>query len=321
MAKTKILVTGSCGFIFSNFMRLAQIAQRDKHEYTFVGVDKITRTKAIKNIYEHRNQKFYLADVSDKHAIDRIFRLEKPKIVIHGAAESHVDDSISDAHPFIKSNVLGTQVIVDACIKYSINRLIYASTDEVYGQLNSELDKPWKEGSLLFPRNPYSASKAAGELIIKAAHETHGLNYNITRSCNNFGPRQQLKNLAPKVIKCIVDESPIPVYGQGAQIREWIHVSDNCRAVLDIIKGPPNEIYNVSAGYEISNIELVNMICNIIGKGHDLITFVEDRPGHDFRYAIDSSKLHDIGWSPTLKFRDALEHTCSWYLKNKWYLK
>lgn len=318
MPKTKVLITGSGGFIFSNFMRLAQ---REESEYEFVSLDKAVQAKNLKNIYEHRKQKFHFADVSDRHIMERIFQVERPDIVIQGAAESHVDDSIADTDPFIISNVLGTQVVTDMCVKYNVKRLIFISTDEVYGQLKDEHAEPWSEDACMAPRNPYSATKAAGELIVKAAHETHGLNYNITRACNNFGPRQQLKNLIPKVIKCIVNKESIPVYGQGAQIREWIHVSDNCRAILAIMKGPPNEIYNISAGYEISNIELVNIICNILEDGHNLITFVEDRKGHDFRYSIDSSKLRELGWSPSFKFRDSLKSTCDWYLRNRWYLR
>ncbi len=318
MVKCKVMVTGSGGFIFSNFMRLAQ---REESEYEFVSLDKVAQAKNLKNIYEHRKQKFHFADVSDRHIMERIFQVEQPDIVIHGAAESHVDDSIADTDPFIISNVLGTQIVTDMCVKYSVKRLIFISTDEVYGQLKDERAEAWSEDACMAPRNPYSSTKAAGELIVLAAHETHGLNYNITRACNNFGPRQQLKNLVPKVIRCIVNEESIPVYGQGAQMREWIHVSDNCKAILAIMKGPANEAYNISAGYEISNIELVHHLCNSLEGGHNLITFVKDRAGHDFRYAIDSSKLRELGWSPSLKFKDGLKDTCDWYLRNRWFLR
>lgn len=316
--KSKILVTGSCGFILSYFVRHAL---RTAKEYTLVSVDKVTRDKGLKTIYVNRSHNFYLADVADHHTINRIFEIERPDYVIHGAAESHVDDSIAGATPFIHSNVMGTQVITDACVKFGVKKLLYISTDEVYGQLDA--DSPaWTESGALNPRNPYSASKASGELIVKAAHQTHGLNYNITRCCNNFGPRQSTKNLIPKIIKNIINEKDVPIYGQGSQVREWIHVEDNCEAILKILKdAPPNETYNVSTGYEFSNIETFHEICNIMEKGHNLLKFVEDRKGHDFRYAVDSTKLKELGWKPSIKFKDGLRMVISWYNTNGWYLE
>jgi dTDP-glucose 4,6-dehydratase len=272
-------------------------------------------------VYANRGHKFHIGDVADAHFIDTIFQIERPDIVIHGAAESHVDDSISSANPFIMSNVLGTQVMVDASVKYDVEKFIYVSTDEVYGQLASEGDEPWTESSALAPRNPYSASKAAGELIVEAANATHGLQYNTTRSCNNYGPRQSTKNLIPKIIRNILRKEKIPIYGQGQQLREWIHVADNCRAVLSIMRNAPsNEAYNISAGYETSNLELVNEICNIMGTGHDLISFVEDRKGHDFRYAMENSKLKSLGWEPSFKFKKGLDHCIKWYINNRWFM-
>lgn len=319
MAKKKVLVTGSCGFIFSNFARLAV---RYSTDYTFVSIDKVATSHSLNNIYVHNRHKFHLADVVDAHIVDKIFELERPDIVIHGAAESHVDDSIASANPFIMSNVLGTQVIVDACVKYDVEKLIYISTDEVYGQLDKN-DEAWTEKSTINPRNPYSASKMAGELIVRAGSETHGIQYNITRSCNNYGPRQSIKNLIPKTIKHIFEEKKIPIYGQGEQIREWIHVGDNCKAIFKILENGKNkETYNISAGCELSNIEMVQNICNIIGAGHNLISFIPDpRPGHDFRYSINSSKLRDIGWEPEFKLQNGLNYTIKWFFNNKWFLK
>ena len=318
MKKSKILVTGSAGFIFSYFVRHVL---RTTKEYNLVSVDKVTRDKGLKTIYINPSHNFYLADVADHHIINRIFEKERPDYVVHGAAESHVDDSIAGAVPFIHSNVMGTQVITDACVKYGVKKLVYISTDEVYGQL-AATDKPWKEDSNLNPRNPYSASKLSGELIVKAAGQTHGLNYNITRSCNNFGPRQSTKNLVPKIIKNIINKEDVPIYGQGSQIREWIHVEDNCEAILKILKAAPsNETYNISTGYEFSNLEMFNEICNIMEDGHQLIKFVKDREGHDFRYAIDSSKLRELGWTPSFRFKEALKQVIFWYKGNQWYLE
>lgn len=316
----KVLITGSCGFIFSNFVR--NILYNHKNKYKFFSIDKIVAANSLNNIYANPHHELHIGDVADVHFVDVVFQKTKPDYVIHGAAESFVDDSINNANPFVLSNVLGTQVIVNACVKYNVKKLIFISTDEVLGQLG-ENDQAWAEDQPIAPRNPYSASKAAGELIVKAANVSHGLQYNITRSCNNFGPRQSTKNLIPKTIKNILSGIEIPIYGTGSQIREWIYVTDNCTAILDVLEnGLPNEIYNVSAGYEISNIELVQKICNIMETGYDLISFIKDpRPGHDFRYSINSSKIKGLGWKPQFSFSKGLKTTVDWYLNNKWFLK
>lgn len=319
MSKPKLLITGSCGFIFSNFIRLIY---KDNLPYDVVSIDKLTRNEGVNAIYQNRSHDFYLGDVSDAHFINRVFEIEKPDIIVHGAAHSHVDESIQGASEFIKSNVLGTQVLIDSSIKHNVNKFILISTDEVYGHLEDENQLPWNEDASLCPRNPYSASKASAELMVQAAHKTHGLPYIITRSCNNLGPWQSLRNFVPKIISCILNGSEIPVYGKGLQLREWIHVVDNCRALFDIIeKSPLNEIYNISAGYELTNLEMVNNICNLMGKGHELISFVDDRPGHDFRYSINTEKLHNLGWKPIFKFKDSLRHTIKWYTKNQWFIQ
>ena len=317
MVSKKILVTGSCGFIFSNFVRLAL-----RHtDYSFAAIDKVAKEHTLNNVvHSHARHNFHIADIADAHIIDRIFTLEKPDIVIHGAAESHVDDSINSADCFIKSNIVGTQVIIDASIRHNVEKLIYISTDEVYGQLGKD-DNSWTEDALIMPRNPYSASKAAGELLVRAAGETHGLKYNITRSCNNYGPRQSTKNLIPKIIKNILNKEPVPIYGQGLQSREWIHVADNCFAILHILKhAPNNETYNISAGHEMSNLEMFHLICEALGQGHDLITFVEDRKGHDFRYSVDFSKIKSIGWKPQFRLKKGLDQCINWYLNNRWFM-
>ena len=307
----KVLVTGVCGFIFSNFIR--KISANDLNNYCFIGVDKVIEDHNLKNIDSH--YPLYIGDIADEHFMDRVFRIEKPDIVIHGAAESFVDNSIRKALPFIHSNVLGTQIIVDMCLKYNVEKLIYISTDEVYGQLASILDSSWNELSTINPRNPYSASKAAGELIVKAAHETHGLNYIITRCCNNFGPRQPPRNLVPKIITSILNKESIPIHGTGSNIREWIYVDDHCDAIMWLVNhGKLNEIYNIGTGYEYSNLDMVNMICNIIGYGQELILHVADRPGHDMRYSVDCSKIKNLGWNCRYTFEQAIIKCVNWYV-------
>lgn len=321
----KVLITGSCGFIFSNFVRkIIHDSGQNREKYPFkdiVSLDKVSGNSNL--LYINKNHTFHIADIRDQHIIDIIFQHERPDIVIHGAAETFVDYSLSDPNSFITSNVLGTQVIVNACVKHRVQKLIYISTDEVYGQLTSESDAAWNEDSLVNPRNPYSAAKAAGELLVKAAHASHGLIYNITRSSNNYGPRQTPEKLIPKAIKCVLDGQKIPIYGQGLQIRDWTHVFDNCSALMRVLtKGEPNEIYNISANQEFPNIEVIQAICNAMGKGHELISFIEDpRKGHDFRYSIDSSKIRKLGWEPKFKFKDGVVDTVQWYMNNKYFLK
>lgn len=313
----KVLLTGTCGFIFSNFIRRAI---HEKQPYNFVSVDRVSGNANV--LYFHKNHSFHLADLRDQHIIDKIFQFEQPDIVIHGAAESFVDYSLSDPNSFVSNNVLGTQVVINACLKHKVEKLIYISTDEVYGQLTSESDAAWDESAPLNPRNPYSASKAAGELLVKAAHHSHGLIYNITRSSNNYGPRQTSEKLIPKAIKCIMTEQKIPIYGQGLQIRDWTHVFDNCAAILTVLNhGKPNEVYNISANQEFPNIEVIQKICNAMGDGHELISFVGERPGHDFRYSVDSSKIRSLGWKPQYKFSDGIVQTVEWYKLNQWFLK
>jgi dTDP-glucose 4,6-dehydratase len=320
MSKTKLLVTGSCGFIFSNFVR--HILHNDK-KYDVVSIDKVAEPNSLHNIYANKGHMFYVGDIADAHIVNTIFEIEKPDIVVHGAAESKVDDSIANAQPFIMSNVVGTQVMVDASLRYGVKKFIYISTDEVYGQLENDSEDSWTEESELAPRNPYSAAKASGELIVKAASITHGLKYNITRSCNNFGPRQSTKNLIPKIIKCILNDEKVPIYGQGLQLREWIHVFDKCQAILSIIEnGEENEVYNISAGWEFTNIEIFHEICTILGKGYNLVEFIEDpRPGHDFRYSVDATKLKGLGWAPKYKFKPALKQCVNWFANNQWVFK
>lgn len=322
--KKKILVTGGAGFIFSNFIRKALY---NKLNYQLATIDYCKSPNALNNIYSNRGHTFYVGDIADKHLMNVVFEVERPDIVIHAAAESFVDSAIADASSFVHSNVTGTQTVIDMCLKWKVERLIYISTDEVYGHLSSDADKSWTEDSPLAPRNPYSASKAAGELLVQAAHHTHGLPYNITRSCNNYGPRQQARNFIPKVIGSVLNQTKMPIYGQGMQSREWVHVEDNCDAIVTIIEqGKLNEIYNISSGHEFANIELFNEVCNIMKTeyqldGHNLATFVADRPGHDFRYSVNSDKLRALGWKPNWKFKKGLENCVNWYKANAWWFR
>jgi dTDP-glucose 4,6-dehydratase len=319
MSKKKILITGSCGFILGSLVRKIVY---EKHPYNVISMDRVN-FNTINSMYWNENHTFHVADIRDQHIVDVIFQFEKPDIVVHGAAETFVDSSLSDPNSFVTSNVLGTQVIINACVKHNVKKLLYISTDEVYGQLTSENDMPWTEESPLNPRNPYSATKAAGEMLVKAAHESYGLTYNITRSSNNYGPRQTPEKLIPKTIKCILNNEKIPVYGQGLQIRDWTHVYDNCSAILSILeKGKDNEVYNISANQELPNIEVIQKICNTMNKGHDLISHIKDpRKGHDFRYSIDTTKIQQLGWKPSFKFKDGIIETVEWYTTNKWFLK
>lgn len=233
-----------------------------------------------------------------------------------GAAESFVDDSIKSAKPFIHSNVVGTQVMVDLALKFNVERFIYISTDEVYGQLLSN-EEPWTESSIVKPRNPYSASKAAGELIVRSASETHGLKYNITRCSNNYGSRQPPRNLIPKVVTCLLSDTAIPIHGNGQQHREWLYVLDHCSAVMKILEnGKVNETYNIGSGFDLSNLEVVESIAKIMNKTPK-INFITDRKGHDQKYGVNCNKIKEIGWKPRyINFAEIMESTIKWYSDN-----
>jgi dTDP-glucose 4,6-dehydratase len=308
----KILITGVLGFIFSNFIEWAI----DKYpEYTFIGIDKGIASYSLKSIFKHPRYRFYLGDVADQVFINNVFKIENPDFVIHGAAESFVDDSIRDIKPFLHSNVLGTSCMIEASLIYNIEKFLYISTDEVYGQLQIG-EKSWDENFVTSPRNPYSSSKLCGELIVKSAHETHGLQYLITRSSNNYGKIQPPRNLVPKIITQTINNKKIPIHGSGKNFREWLYVEDNCSAIMKVLEsGAPNSIYNIGSGVEMTNLEMVSKICNILGK-EPQIDFIADRKGHDFRYSVDCSRIKQLGWYPKYNINDALEKTVDWYLHN-----
>lgn len=310
----KILITGSCGFIGSNLVRKII---NDNLNYNIVSIDKFTEEFTFLNKFDHPKHKFYTADLCDEHIIDNIFKIEQPDIILHLAASSFVCDSINYALPFIQNNILATQILIDAAVKYKIEKFIYISTDEVYGQLNKE-EKSWTENSLIFPRNPYSSSKACGEMLLQAANQTHGLQYNITRCCNNYGPRQpSIRNLIPKIISCIIYNKPIPIHGNGENIREWIYVEDHCSAIMYVLQhAPANEIFNIGSGVEFTNLEIVDKISKIIDH-KSLIRFIEDRPGHDFRYSVNTTKINNLGWKPSYSFSEGITKCIKWYTDNK----
>lgn len=315
----RMLITGTAGFIFSNFLR---IAVYQKAPYEIFSLDKIANSSMMNNIFQKKIAEFQIADICDEHIMDRIFEYIEPEIIIHGAAESNVDKSINNPNVFTKSNIVGTQNLINLAVKYKTKLFVYQSTDEVYGSL-AEDESPWIENSPMDPRNPYSASKAAGEMLLKAAHNTYGLNYLIVRSCNNMGPRQDHSKLIPRVIKCIREKKKIPIYGDGLQSRDWIHTHDNAQAILYLLdKKIKNDIFNISANQEKKNIEVINAICDIMGEGKNLLEKVEDRAGHDRRYALNADKIKALGWNPVYKnFSDAVKNTINWYQSNPYYLK
>jgi dTDP-glucose 4,6-dehydratase len=306
-----ILVTGVAGFIFSNFIHKAY---SEKWPYRIIGVDKIVQPYNLKNINKDMNPNFYMGDIADKHFMENVFKIEEPDYVINGAAESFVDHSIASAIPFVHSNILGTQVMVDLSVKYKVKKFIQISTDEVYGQLKSKDDAPWTEDSCISPRNPYSATKGAAELLVKAAIETHQLPAMITRCSNNYGGRQPIRNLIPVVIDSIMNDKEIPIHGSGLNIREWIFVDDHNSAIMTVLEnGILGETYNIGSGVEKTNIEIVDEISRIM-ETTAIIKHVEDRKGHDFRYSVDCSKIKKIGWSAKTSFKDGMRKTINWYM-------
>jgi dTDP-glucose 4,6-dehydratase len=316
----KILVTGGAGFIGSNFTHYIM----EKHpDYRIICLDKLTYAGNLRNLESVLNKgnfRFIKGDICDRELVYKVFEEEKPDVVVNFAAESHVDRSIEDPEIFLKTNIIGTQVLMDACRKYGIKRFHQVSTDEVYGDL--PLDRPdlkFTEKSPLKPSSPYSASKASADLLVMAYHRTYGLPVTISRCSNNYGPYQFPEKLIPLMIINAIHDKPLPVYGDGRNVRDWIHVKDHCEAIdLIIHKGKEGEIYNIGGENERSNIEVVKMILKELGKPESLIRFVKDRPGHDRRYALDITKMkEEFGWSPKISFEEGLRSTTKWYLENR----
>ena len=311
----KVLVTGGAGFIGSNFLKYIV----DKYpDYHFINLDALTycgNLENLKDIEDCNNYSFVKGDIRDVEIVDKI--VSDCDYIVNFAAESHVDRSIEDPEIFIKSNILGTQVLLEAAKKHNIKKYLQISTDEVYGSLPKE--GYFKETTPLQPNSPYSASKASADLMVRAYHNTFNLPVNITRCSNNYGPYQFPEKLIPLMISNALEDKPLPVYGDGLNIRDWLHVYDHCTAIdLVLHKGKIGEVYNIGGNNEKTNIDIVKLILKELNKSESLINFVKDRLGHDRRYAIDSSKIqNELGWKPKYTFEVGIIETINWYLDNK----
>lgn len=316
--KIKILVTGGAGFIGSNFTRL--LLAKDPNA-DIINLDKITyagNLSNLKDLEKNPNYNFVKGDICDIKLVEKIS--EGCDAIINFAAETHVDRSIFDARPFIKTDIEGTYVLLDAARKFNIKKFIQISTDEVYGSIDKG---SFKENDCLNPNSPYASSKAAADLMVKAFNKTFGVPAIIIRSTNNFGPFQYPEKLIPLFITNLLENKKVPLYGKGKNVRDWIYVQDNCEAIYSILKnGKISEIYNVAGGNEKQNIEITKLILKYLKKSESLIEYVKDRPGHDFRYSLDCTKLKKLGWIPKLGFEDAMKQTIDWYRSNaQWWQK
>ena len=321
----KYLITGGAGFIGSNYLHY--VVNKYKDDY-FICIDKLTYAgnyENIKSLEKMNNFKFIRGDITKKKQVNDLFKKEKIDYCINFAAESHVDNSIKNPCIFEKTNIKGTLVLLNACNKYGIKKFHQISTDEVYGDLPLDLpDLKFSEESMLRPSSPYSASKASADLLVMAYYRTYGLPVSISRCSNNYGPYQFYEKLIPLVISKALNNEKIPIYGDGKNIRDWIHVMDHCVGIdLIVRKGEVGEIYNIGGNSEISNIELVKLILKIMNKPFSLIEYVSDRPGHDLRYSVDFSKLQNkLGWSLKYNLKNGIIDTIDWYLNNKdWFKK
>ena len=316
----KMLITGGAGFIGSNFI----FSMLQTHpDYELICLDKLTyagNLKTLESVMERTNFKFVKADIADRQAVFDLFAAEKPNVVVNFAAESHVDRSIENPGVFLQTNVIGTQVLLDACRQFGVERYHQVSTDEVYGDL--PLDRPdlfFTESTPLHTSSPYSASKASADLLCNAYQRTYNLPITISRCSNNYGPYQFPEKLIPLMIANALADKPLPVYGEGLNVRDWLYVEDHCRAIdLILSKGEVGQVYNIGGHNEMKNIDIVKLILKALDKPESLITYVTDRKGHDMRYAIDPAFIHDkLGWLPETKFAQGIEMTIEWYLSHK----
>lgn len=316
----KIIVTGGAGFIGSNF--IFHMLKSHPEDY-IICLDKLTyagNLSTLAPIMDNAHFRFVRADICDRKAVDALFEEEHPNMVVNFAAESHVDRSIVNPQLFLETNIIGTSVLMDACRKYGIQRYHQVSTDEVYGDL--PLDRPdlfFTEATPIHTSSPYSSSKASADLLVLAYYRTYGLPVTISRCSNNYGPYHFPEKLIPLMIINALHDKPLPVYGDGQNVRDWLYVEDHCRAIdLILQKGRVGEVYNVGGHNEMKNIDIVKLICKALGKPESLIHFVKDRKGHDRRYAIDPAKIHrELGWLPETKFADGIQKTIQWYLDNE----
>lgn len=312
----RILITGAAGFIGSEFLN--QILRNSDFEVTVV--DSLTYAGRLRNIQEVRNQiDFHRIDIRDRDEIENLFIKSNFEKVIHFAAESHVDNSISNPSIFLETNIFGTQNLLEISIKYKVSEFLHVSTDEVYGSLSEGFAR---EENAFNPASAYSASKAAAEHFVNAARHTFKLNTKIVRCSNNYGPRQYPEKLIPFFVGRLIEGKNVPIYGTGENIREWLHVSDCASAIISVlVSEKTNEIYNISSGQFHTNLEVTKMILANFGFGEERIDFIEDRKGHDFRYAINHQKItEDLGWNPQIDFLTGLTETIEWYRDNQWAL-
>ena len=315
-----IIVTGGAGFIGSNYI----FYMLEKHpEDRIICLDKLTyagNLSTLASVMDKPNFRFVKLDICDREGVYQLFEEEKPDVVVNFAAESHVDRSIENPSIFLQTNIIGTSVLMDACREFGIGRFHQVSTDEVYGDL--PLDRPdlfFTETTPLHTSSPYSSSKAGADLLVMAYHRTYGLPVSVSRCSNNYGAYQFPEKLIPLMIANCLADKPLPVYGEGLNVRDWLFVDDHCKAIdLVIRKGREGEVYNIGGHNEMRNIDIVKLICHELGKSESLITHVTDRKGHDMRYAIDPTKIHtELGWLPETKFEDGIRKTIRWYLDNK----
>ena len=315
-----IVVTGGAGFIGSNFI----FYELEKYkEDRIVCVDSLTyagNLSTLEPVINQPNFRFVKLDICDREGVYRLFEEEKPDVIVNFAAESHVDRSIENPEIFLQTNIIGTSVLMDACRKYGIGRYHQVSTDEVYGDL--PLDRPdlfFHEDTPIHTSSPYSTPKASADLLVMAYHRTYGLPVTISRCSNNYGPYQFPEKLIPLMIANALADKPLPVYGEGLNVRDWLYVEDHCKAIdLIIRRGTVGEVYNIGGHNEMKNIDIVKLICRYLGKPETLITHVTDRKGHDMRYAIDPTKIYqELGWLPETKFQDGIRMTIQWYLDHK----
>jgi dTDP-glucose 4,6-dehydratase len=307
----RVLVTGGAGFIGSNFVEMALTDQFPAISSVLV-LDKLTYAGKLSNlgsVTHNPNFEFIQGDICDVKLVNKL--VANIDAVINFAAESHVDRSIEDSSEFIRTNVLGTQVLLDAAKKYGVDKFVQVSTDEVYGSI---LEGSWDENEPLLPNSPYSASKAAADLLARSYFVTHGLNVSITRCSNNFGPKQDLEKLIPNFIHKLSQGKKVPVYGDGLNVRDWLYVNDHCQGIyLTLTKGLAGEIYNIGGGTELTNLELTKKLLGFFERDESFIDFVPDRLGHDRRYSVDHRKISNLGYKPTIDFDSGLAKTCNWY--------